>query len=72
MHAMILVFKTSVDSTKAIDTVKPYLDKIPTIKKWNFDLWDCDKILRIDGPAEISSTIINTLNIQGYNCVELD
>jgi hypothetical protein len=70
MYAMILVFKTSVDSATKIEMVKPHLDQIPAVHKWNFDLWDCDKILRVDGPAEISPTVIHTLNKQGFNCVE--
>ncbi|MES2429121.1 MAG: hypothetical protein V4560_19220 [Bacteroidota bacterium] len=72
MNAMILVFKTTVDSITKIDIVKPHLDRIAAIHQWNFDLWDCDKILRIDGPAEISSTIINTLNTHGFHCIELE
>lgn len=69
---MILVFKTTVDSPAEISFLKPYLDKIDAIQKWNFDLWDCDKILRIDGPAEVSSTVIHTLNRYGFHCVELE
>jgi hypothetical protein len=71
MHAMILVFKTSVDSAIKVEMVKPHLDQITSIHRWNFDLWDCDKILRIDGPAGISPMVIRTLNKQGFKCVEL-
>ena len=71
MDAMILVFKTDVNSAIKVKMVKPHLDQIPDIQKWNFDLWDCDKILRIDGPADVSPMVIHTLNQQGFNCVEL-
>ena len=38
---------------------------------WNFDLEDCDKILRIDSPTEITETIIKLLQEKGFKCEEL-
>ncbi|NCI48920.1 hypothetical protein GWC95_03230 [Sediminibacterium roseum] len=68
---MILVFKTTVDSITKINQLKPHLDGIKSIHQWNFDLWDCDKILRIDGPEDISTMVIDTLKMHGFHCVEL-
>lgn len=68
---MIAVFKTSVASTKEIETLKPLLDTHLEIAKWNFDLKDCDNILRIDSPIEITETTINLLQESGYECEEL-
>ena len=45
--------------------LKPYIDKIVPTKKWNFDLEDCDKILRIDSEENIVLRIIFLLNM--YN-----
>ena len=50
---MIFVFKTSVKTTMQIKKLKPHIDKILPTAKWNFDLEDCDKILRVDS-EEIS------------------
>lgn len=68
---MIMVFKTTVDSKTKIEQIKPHLDQISSIQQWNFDLWDCDKILRIDGADDISPIIIDTLNMHGFHCIEL-
>lgn len=70
---MIYVFKTSVTNTKEkeIEILKPHLDTHLESAKWNFDLDDCDNILRIDSANEIAETTIKLLKNKGYNCVEL-
>ena len=69
---MILVFKTTVSSKAKAKKLEPYLIKnLPGIQ-WNFDLSDCDKVLRVDSPANISHRIIHLLNDHGYDCSELD
>lgn len=68
---MILVFKTNVDSISETAVLKPYLDRHPAIHKWNFDLTDCDKVLRIDGKI-LPHHIIQTLNENGFECSELE
>ena len=67
---MITVFKTSVFSRHDIKLLKPYLNEIRH-SKWNFDLEDCDKILRIESKIEVSETIIKLLQAKGFNCEEL-
>ncbi|MDQ4139101.1 MAG: hypothetical protein M3142_01120 [Bacteroidota bacterium] len=70
---MILVFKTSISSKKKAKQVKPYLDKLLTSgEKWNFDLEDCDNILRIDSEDDVSRMVVLELNNLGYECVELE
>lgn len=70
---MILVFKTSVDNRQQAMQLKPSLDQLLSKNsKWNFDLSDCDRILRVDCPEDISSLIIHTLNTYGFDCAELD
>jgi len=68
---MVYVFKTSVKTKKEIRQLKPSLDKLLIQSKWNFDLEDCDKILRIDTQNEVSATIIKLLQEKGFNCEEL-
>jgi hypothetical protein len=67
---MILVFKTSVKSKKAVKLISPHLNKL-NLNKWNFDLNDCDNILRIDTSKNLSVIIISKLKMQGYECMEL-
>ncbi|MFD2036819.1 hypothetical protein ACFSKL_18585 [Belliella marina] len=68
---MIYVFKTSVKYQKDIIRLKPYLSELIGEVGWNFDLEDCDNILRVESPKEIKSKIINLLAVLGFDCEEL-
>lgn len=69
---MIEVFKTNVqmisDSIHIIDLIKKQFPNY----KINFDLEDCDKILRVEGDKITSKSIVDCLNYLGYACVELE
>lgn len=69
---MIFVFKTSVKTKIQVKKLKPHIDKIWPKAKWNFDLQDSDKILRIDSEENIVLRIMNLLKIHGFNCEELE
>ena len=69
---MIYVFKTSVKTKNQAKGLKPHLDKLLPNAKWNFDLEDCDKILRIDSEENIVFKIIDLLNIHKFYCEELE
>lgn len=45
---MIHVFKTSVKTKTQVRILQPHINKMIPTEKWNFDLEDCDKVLRID------------------------
>jgi hypothetical protein len=65
------VFKTNVRYKKQVNAVASRLDLITNINKWNFDLHDTDKILRVEA-AQLSPDIIeDTLQQAGYFCEEL-
>ncbi|HXS54876.1 MAG TPA: hypothetical protein VN726_02060 [Hanamia sp.] len=68
---MIYVFKTSVKTKKEVKKLKPHLHKIIPNEKWNFDLQDCDRILRIDSDENIILEVTNVLNIHQFYCEEL-
>ncbi|WP_421804183.1 hypothetical protein [Flagellimonas sp.] len=45
----ILVFKTSVKQKGEVNQLRPWLNKLVNSNGcWNFDLEDCDKILRVE------------------------
>ena len=69
---MILVFKTNVSSGSKARKLKPFLDQSFPNAKWNFDLTDCDKVLRVDAPEDITALVIYTLNSHGFECAELE
>lgn len=68
---MILVFKTSVNTPKSILKLAPFLDELLLSSAWNFDLEDCDKILRIDTPTTKPEAVIEILERHGFDCTEL-
>lgn len=68
----ILVFKTNVRNKKHIDEIADQLAQFADINRWNFDLQDKDKILRVEADAISPVVIENTLKKAGYYCKELD
>jgi len=68
---MIQVFKTSVRNKKHVRQLSPLLDDLLRQSKWNFDLKDCDKILRIDSSVEILKPVTKLLQDKGFECIEL-
>lgn len=67
-----LVFITSVERPEQVHLVKPLLTAVSSIKEWNFDLEDCDNILRIES-SNISPTYIEVLlQTAGFDCREFE
>ncbi|MEM1119961.1 MAG: hypothetical protein AAGJ18_05895 [Bacteroidota bacterium] len=67
----IYVFKTSITSNVEVQLVNSTLQKVPTIKKWSFDLEDCDNILRVVSKENIAQYIIDELQELNIRCEEL-
>jgi hypothetical protein len=67
----ILIFATSVEKPEQVKEVKPLLSAVPAISQWNFDLDDCDNILRIVADDISPRYIENLLQTAGYTCQEL-
>ena len=65
---MVEVFKTSVRKKYEAKLMLTLLsEKFPHFKI-NFDLDDCDKILRVEGIKIKSDQIIRSLKVNGYQC----
>jgi hypothetical protein len=69
---MIFVFKTSVKTKTQAKQLKLPIDTILPNAKWNFDLKDCDKILRVDSEENVVLKIIDLLHIHNHSCEELE
>ena len=68
----ILVFKTNVEDVKQVRKLSPFIRNMEGVLKWNIDLHDCDKKLRIVTDV-LSAQHIEAAIIQaGYDCKELD
>lgn len=68
---MVYVFKTSVRTQKIISQLIPELNRLLPHTKWNFDLEDCDNILRVENTAVVPEIIITFLQNKGFHCEEL-
>ena len=69
---MIFVFKTSIKTKMQLKKLKLHIDAMLPNAKWNFDLKDCDKILRIDSEENVVLKIIDLLHLHNYSCEELE
>lgn len=68
---VISVYKTNVNTKSKLRKAKPVLNRILLGSKWNFDLEDCDKILRVESEKSYSAFLIAELLKIGINCEEL-
>lgn len=69
---MIRIFKTSIDSITDAKRVRDALENLSlNPNELNFDLEDCDRILRIVNTSISSNCIINTVKKIGFSCEEL-
>ena len=69
---MIEVFKTDIkNKTQANAIIKALKLRFPA-SDFNFDLNDCDKILRTDSNQNITSGVVEVLNSQGFICKVLE
>jgi hypothetical protein len=68
----VLVFATSVEKPRQVSRVKPLLTAVPAINDWNFDLEDCDNILRIEAKDVSPRYIESLLKTAGFECRELE
>jgi len=68
---MVEVFKTDVQVYKEAMLLSILSSTFPHCRI-NFDLEDCDKILRVEGTNICNDTIINLLNAHDCYCEVLD
>lgn len=61
METQVYIFKTSVKTKKAVQSLNKQLNTLLTDCRWNFDLEDCDKILRVESSKNLSDVIIKVL-----------
>ncbi|GAA4902103.1 hypothetical protein [Mucilaginibacter defluvii] len=67
----VLVFATNVTSKVQVSRVQNLLANLTTIIDWNFDLDECDNILRVVSTNISPRYIENLLHSAGVNCREL-
>jgi hypothetical protein len=68
----VLVFKTSVETPDHIQYLSAKLNALAGQGAWNFDLTDCDRILRIVSNELEATEATMLLHNFGFACCELE
>jgi hypothetical protein len=68
----VLVFRTDIRFKKDLKTITPALDQHPLITKWNVDMDDTDRILRIVSSESNPEEFISIVKQAGFFCEELN
>ena len=69
---MIEVFRTNIKSTSDAHNLIEMLDQLFPGSRINFDLHDCDKILRVEGNEFSVDTVVSLLSKKGFHCEVLE
>ncbi len=67
----IFVYKTDIEGDYDLETIDELLSNHETIIRWNVDVDDVDKVLRIESTADNAEELAKTVVEAGYLCEEL-
>lgn len=68
---VIQVYKTNVLEQEHADMLCNLVEQELIVQRANFDLEDCDKILRVESSDNIDDQVIALLRLYGFTCEEL-
>lgn len=69
---MVEVFKTNVSEKAIADLLRQSLEREFPACKINFDLHDCDRVLRLEGSGICTRTVAGLLQTEGFECELLE
>lgn len=68
----LIILKTDIESSKALARISPILNEHRTIRNWNIDLEDSDRVLRLQLDTPLSEThFVELLQQFGIQCEPL-
>ena len=67
----VYVFKTDIDSTSLIESVKPLINSYQYISDWSIDIEDIDNVLRVISDELLENEIIQIIKSKGFICEAL-
>ena len=67
----VLVLKTNIRYKKHVKELAPLLDGQNSISRWNIDLNDIDKVLRIESNDMGLTEVVQLIQDAGFYCEEL-
>jgi hypothetical protein len=65
---MVEVFKTNIQNGRQATAILKKLGQLFPKCRINFDLTDCDKILRVEGKIASPEKVIEAVTTDGYRC----
>ncbi|HET7002215.1 MAG TPA: hypothetical protein VFI33_12925 [Puia sp.] len=68
----IFIFKTNIQTEFDKLRIKNVLDASQKVLKWNIDMDDADRVLRIVSDSLRPEQIISVLDYVGFECTELE
>lgn len=68
----IFIYKTNVSTQGHVQQVRTLFERVLSIKRWSFDLEDCDKVLRIEAHGLQRETVASMLAKVGIFCEPLE
>lgn len=69
---MVEVFKTNVMDCRQAERMLALLGMHFKESRINFDMHDCDKILRVEASHIVPEKVIEVMNNHGYQCMVLE
>ena len=72
MQTAIHIFKSNINSVEQIKNADSFLSTHAKIEKWNIDLDDCDKVLRIESCPLVINDVIESLEPFNIYCEALE
>lgn len=67
------VFKTDVDTSEKMESLKRIFSRLPSVKNWSIDSDDKDKVLVVDSISnELEDFIIESIMKEGILCEPLE
>lgn len=71
MEPAILIFRTNINTFEQMKQLDAVLSGQSGIRKWNVDMEDCDKVLRIETSLLHVENVIDFLKPHDIHCEEL-
>lgn len=72
MQSSVHIFKTNINTLEQIKNADSFLSTHRKVEKWNIDIDDCDKVLRIESSQLEICDVISSLKPFNIYCEELE
>jgi len=64
----IIIMYTNICTSQDLGKLSTTLDSFASVVGWSIDMFDCDKVLRIEASRDITVSLIKELKPSGIEC----